>query len=206
MIVMMKPSFALLSLLMAAGLTGCGSQPPITTPTSFEQWNAKDGTFRIDYPSGWEANGGGRNSIQWARITNGNAEIHVEVKFSDSALADVMGAGGGMMGGALGVDQSDLPAPVDAIHAAKQEEVAQEFSNYAEVGEPEAFRPFLGDGRRSEFTATKGLVKLRGYRATILSNDRGIRVVCRCDESDWPVLQPVYVDILNKMTRGSKQI
>jgi hypothetical protein len=201
---MIKSCASMLSLLFFISLVGCGSEP-VAKPETFEQWNAKDGTFRIEYPSDWEAKGGGKNSIQWARFTKGNAEIYVNVKFSDSALADVMGAGGGMMSGALGVDDVDMPSPVAAIHEAKKEEVAQDFSNYTE-GEAEVIRPFLGEGRRSEFTATKGLVQVKGYRATILSNDRGVTVTCRCAESDWPALQAAFAMILEKMTRGSKQI
>jgi hypothetical protein len=205
---MMKSLAVMFGCLVVVVLVGCGSEPPIATPTKFENWNAKDGTFRIDYPADWDANGGGRNSIQWARITKGNAEIHVEVKFSDSALADVMGAGGGMMGvgGPMGIDESDMPSPVIAIHEAKKDEVATDYSNYAEVGEAETFRPMLGEGRRTEFTASKGLVKIRGYRATILNNDRGIKVVCRCAESDWAALQDTFKQILDGMTRGAKEI
>jgi len=206
---MMKSYVSMMSLLLIVSVSGCSSEP-ITAPQTdddYTQWNAKDGTFRIDYPKDWEAKGGGKNSIQWARFTKGNAEIYVNVKFSDSALADVMGAGGGVMdmGGALGVDDEDLPSPVAVIHETKKEEVAQDFSNYTE-GEAEVIRPFLGEGRRSEFSATKALGKVKGYRATILSRDRGITVICRCAESDWPALQPAFEKILNQMTKGSKQV
>ncbi len=178
---MMKSYVSMMSLLLIVSVVGCSSEPIAAPQTDddYTQWNAKDGTFRIDYPKDWEAKGGGKNSIQWARFTKGNAEIYVNVKFSDSALADVMGAGGGVMdmGGALGVDEEDLPSPVAVIHETKKEEVAQDFSNYTE-GEAEVIRPFLGEGRRSEFSATKGSAKSRVIRRRLIQDRASRHLLC----------------------------
>ncbi len=202
---MLKTCLKLPCLVVVAGLIGCGGEP-VKAPTGYLEWNAKDGTFRIDYPNDWEADGGGKQSIQWARFKKGSAEIYVNVRFSESALADVMGAGGGMMGvgGALGVDDSDIPSPVAAVHAQKKDEVAEDYSNYSEE-EAIAIRPSLGEGRKSEFSAAKTLGTVKGYRATIINKDRGITVLCTCSESDWPTLQPAFDKILDQMTRGTKR-
>ena len=203
---MLKSCFTLLSLLLLASMLGCGSAP-VAAPTAYEVWNAKDGTFRIEYPADWTADGGGKQSIQWARFQKGSAEIYVNVKFSDSAMGDIMGAGGGGImdiGGAMGIEDQDLPSPVAAMHASKKDEVAAEYSNYSE-GDAIPIRPMLGDGRKSEFSASKAFGTIKGYRATILNKDRGITVLCTCAESDWPTLQPAYDKILDGMTRGSRQ-
>ncbi len=195
---------ALSLMIVVALISGCSSDP-IEAPASYEKWNAKDGTFLIEYPQGWEADGGGRSGIQWARFKYGDADIHVSVKFSDSVIGDIVGGGGpGVPVGDFGDELAgaDELAAVDVVHASKKEEVAEDFSGYEEK-EAVKISPPLGDGRKSEFT-TSGFTPLHGYRATILNKDRGISVICRCAESDWETLKPAFDRILNSIARGSK--
>ena len=98
------------------------------------------------------------------------------VSFSESAMGDIMEAGGaGMLGGATAItaeEQENLPSAVAVIHDDKKKAFARDYSDYTE-GEAIKIRPPLGEGRKSEFTGKSGLSTVHGYRASILSNDRG---------------------------------
>jgi hypothetical protein len=59
--------------------------------------------------------------------------------------------------------------------------------------DPTIVKTGMMDGRRSEFTGTRTFgAPIHGYRATALSIDRRIRVVCRCSESQWESLKPAF--------------
>ncbi len=197
-----------LGMLVGLALCGC-SQSPVAAPTGYKQWNAKDGTFLIEYPDDWEADGGGKRGVQWATFKKGTAQIDVEVNRSDSIVGDILGAGGGAAGMATGdatLDVEEIP-PVAIIHMDESKRNAMEelFSDY---GEKEALEitPPLGQGRKSEFRGKKGLSQMHGYRATIINGERGIIVICQCREDDWPKLQAAFDKILDGMEFGTPEM
>ena len=178
---------------------GCG-QPPLEAPTAFKEWNAKDGTFCIEYPDDWEPEGGGRNGIQWAKFHKGSALIDVSVSFSESVVGDILSTDGGGV-----ATEEEAFAPVAVIHASKMKAMTDIYSNYREK-EAVAIRPPLGDARKSEFQASKGLTPVHGYRVSILNNNRSITVICHCAEKDWKNLQTAFDRIVDALALGTPSV
>lgn len=192
------------------GTAGCGGGP-VSAPTGYAEWNAKDGTFRIDYPDDWKAEGGGRHSVQWATFTKGSAMIDVKVSFSESVQGDILGGGAGVgqattimgpEGDSSGEDEP--PPPVAILHEAKKKNFAKQYSEYKEQAAIK-IQPSLGEGRKSEFTAATSFRKIHGYRTSILNSNRGITIICQCAEADWNTLKPAFDKILDGVTLGVKE-
>jgi hypothetical protein len=62
----------------------------------------------------------------------------------------------------------------------------------------------LGDGRKSEFVARSGFTtRLRGYRATTMTTNKGVHILCQCTDGNWKTLQPAFDKILESMNIGS---
>ena len=63
----------------------------------------------------------------------------------------------------------------------------------------------LGEGRIAEFTASGGgLVfapDLRGYRVTLLTNNRRITILCHCPEPDFEGLRPTFLAVCRSVSR-----
>ena len=66
------------------------------------------------------------------------------------------------------------------------------------------WRSGAGDARVSEFTAGGGMFaeKVHGYRVTILGSERSIEIICKCPETDWPTLQPVFAKVIASINSG----
>jgi len=183
------------------GVAGCGSGP-VAAPTEFAEYNSPGGTFACEYPKGWQADGGGKRGLEWAKFKSAPAEIKLDAGVAGSLMA---GPGGGSTGE---IPQEVVPElePVHGIHAAGQRDAEQQFSGYKEVGEIEVIEVALGPARRSEFTAASTFGSgLHGYRATALGKDKGVYVYCFCPESDWKTLQPAFDKVLLSLRRGHSE-
>ena len=186
-----------LSIAGAAGLlllTGCAEQS-VPAPTEFSSWTANEGAFQLQYPADWEAEGGGKQGLQWARFKRGGAMIHVRVGVADSVIGDIVGIGDS---GALELtpEEREALAPVTQVHELRKAVMAEEHRNY---DEPTAsnLQLRLGPARKGEFTASKGLRgKIRGYHVTVLSRQHRVTMLCTCPESDWQVLQPAFDTVI----------
>jgi hypothetical protein len=192
-------------------LAGCGES--ITAPTAYKQWNAKDGTFAMEYPEGWNADGGGKSGLQWAEFKKGSCVVTVDTNTSGSLVGDIAGsatAGFGTDGEQVDPKVAEELAPVAASHKFLKDtfagaKIEEQFSNYKEE-EPVAFKSSLGDGRKSAFTASKGMgQKVKGYRATVLSNDKSIIVFASCPQQHWAKLQPAYDKMLDSLALGTPE-
>ena len=186
------------SLLVAVLLiTGCGGSTQI--PTSYVTYNSKGGTFQCEVPAGWEAKGGGKRGPEWAKITSGNAVIHVKAGLVGSLVNDI--------GGGSSVDGGNFPQlePVHVVHVKYAELAAEEYDQYSELpGSPIIHSCPLGPARLSEFTAANAMgVALHGYRASIMGLNKMLTVYCVCLESDWQVLKPSFDKTLATMKRGA---
>jgi hypothetical protein len=187
-------------------VSGCGGKVP--APTSYATWNATDGTFSVQYPEGWTAKGGGKHGVQWAEFSQGSARIRIDVSTETSLIGDIAGS----IGTAAGINDpfsgvsdevAETLAPVAAAHEHYQKAFPVDLAGYKEQ-EPVAYRSGLGDCRKSEFVARSGLTtRLRGYRATGLTTNKGVHVLCQCTDGNWKTLQPAFDKILESMQLGS---
>jgi len=191
-------AIAVYVLVCLLGVPGCGGAVP--APTAFVAYNSPDGRFSCDYPKGWEATGGGKVDMpySYAKFTMGNAEIRVEADFAGSLFGDIAKASGAMAG-------ADAEAPVARVHPMGMRHMKDEYSNYEER-EAKAFQSKgIGEGRRSIFLADQALGgKVFGYRATLLSGDRRITVVCSCPATNWKALKPAFEKVIVSLRLGGR--
>ena len=206
---MIRPVFACQTLLGLVFCLAVGCAEPVAVPKSYAKWTPPDSVFHIEYPEGWKAEGNAKDGRQWAEFSKGNCMITCQTDVSSSLIGDIAESAmsmGGIGGGdaAIPIDpklQEEL-APVAQVHELKMKEPPPEFTRYKE--EPaETFRSQLGDGRKSVFTAKYGISKVKGYRVTALTNDRGITIFCYCPEKDWKKMQPAFDHVLESLSLGS---
>jgi hypothetical protein len=202
---MRKAIFLWLAAAVLLSLVGCGGKVP--APASYKTWKATDGTFVIQYPEGWEAQGGGKQGVQWAEFSYGSARIRIDVSTTSSLIGDIAGSTNTLLG--LNEPLSDVDpelmeemAPVAQAHEFYQKAYPVELSAYKEQ-EPVAYHAPLGDCRKSEFTARSGAArKLRGYRATAMTRDKGVHILCQCTDANWKTLQPAFDRVLASIAYG----
>ncbi len=158
----------------------------------------RDGAFRIRYPTGWKAETGSRpdNVYSWATFTHGSAKIQVN--------ADVQGS---LISGSDSVRQheegSEL-APVHVAHEHHKKAVAEEYSDYKESAPALFTGSTLGEGRVAAFTASGGGLfgsTLRGYRVTLLTNDRRVTILCHCPADEFARLKPTFLAVCRSLAR-----
>jgi hypothetical protein len=185
------------------GFAGCGSAP-VSAPSSYAEFNSKGGTFALKYPQGWQADGGGKRGLEWAKFTSGSAEIKVDTGVTGSLSADIAQS---KLGGDSSVPIPPEEEPIHGVHLMRQKDAEQQFSGYKEVGSVEVIDVSLGPARRSEFTADTTFGSgLHGYRATMLGKDKDVTVYCTCPESDWATLQAAFDEVLKSVKRGQAEL
>jgi hypothetical protein len=190
-------------LTLISALAGCGE--PLTTPKAFKKFNAKDGTFAVEYPDTWKAEGGGGQGIQWAEFSKGSALVTINTNISGSVIADIAGSTNpGLDGDAIDPKEAEKLAPAAAAHNwIKQDPTRfEKFKKYEEQ-EPTKITPPIGEGRKSLFTATSGGRKLKGYRITIPTNDKALIIFAYAPEKDWSKVQGAYDSMFDKMEFGT---
>lgn len=177
-------------------VAGCSGQ--VAMPTSYQNYNAKDQSFAIDYPANWEAVGGGQSGFYSARFTSGSASVKVSADMTGSVVADIAKSQATMAGG----ENIEELKPIVKVHAMGKQQMAEEWGKYEE-NEPANVNSGFGESRQSEFKASSGFGgKVRGSRLTALSVDRRITVVAVCKERDWDKLKPVFDKMIASLQRG----
>src|SRR5262245_61326677 len=175
--------------------SGCGGAVP--APTAFKEYPSPSGRFACEYPEGWDVSGAGKpdSPNSWAKFKKGSAEIQVEADLAGSLLGDIAKSGGGM--------GNDAEPPVAKIHPMGKRQMQEDYSNYDERDAKVVQSQRLGEGRRSTFTATQSLGgKIYGYRATYLSGDRRITVICKSPATNWQALKPAFERVINSVRGG----
>jgi hypothetical protein len=175
---------------------GCGS---VTAPSSYTEYNAKNGSFKCQRPADWETKGGGRG-FHKASFKSGPASIVLLAKVDGSLLGDI--AGGRMAG-------DDVPEELTAeaqVHELYLRQAEEDFGNYEEK-DAEVIKTDLGNGRISEFTASGAFgEKVRGFRATVLAHNECITVIAKCPEKHWDNLKPAFEKVINSLGRGEAEL
>lgn len=159
---------------------------------------SKDGAFKLRHPEGWESKSGSRpdNTYSWAEFTKGSARIRVDADIKGSLMAGP---------NVFGSDEEGAEHPVAAAHELNQKTVAEQYTDFKE-SEPVPFQgDKMGEGRLATFTAKGGgLVfapDLQGYRATFLTNDRRITILCHCPETEFEKLKPAFLAVCRLVSR-----
>ena len=137
-------------------------------PTAYTAFNSKPGTFACEYPEGWQAEGGGKRGLEWAKFTSGPAEIRVDTGVGASLIGDIASSAAKMDG-----EETPEEAPILAVHAAYTEDFEKDYKDYKEVTPVEEIDINMGPMARNEFTASGTFGSgLHGYRATALTGTR----------------------------------
>jgi hypothetical protein len=181
----------------------CGCSSPASVPQSYKPYNCKDGTFSIQYPDKWEAQGGGKGTYAWAKFTSGNAEILVNTSVASSLIGDIASAG--TM--ASGMDGASDPSrePVAKVHEMEREGFEEDEG--VKEKPPVVIQTKMNDGRKSEFTGSKTFGgAIHGYRTTVLGHDYRLRVVCTCSQAQWKVLQPAFDKVIESLAPGRPEM
>jgi hypothetical protein len=191
------PAFVL-AVSMCLLSTGCGSK--VEAPTSFDVWKDGDGAFSIEYPSDWDASGGGKNGVKWAEFTQGSATIKLDFNMVASLIGDLSqaGAGAGFQQEPIDPEELILRAPVHKAHLFGKKAAELNYPGYAETA-PIVYRCKIGDSRKSEFKSSSIGGSIRGYRATSLTLNHGVLLYCTCAPSDWEDLKPAFDRILESL-------
>jgi hypothetical protein len=176
--------------------SGCGAER-VPAVKKWGEYHGKDGQFSCQYPKTWEATGGGSSGhgYSWAKFKRGGALIEIRADFKGSIMGDIGKSFGG------GDQDAEKRALLNLHEMGKKEIGEEEFSGYKEK-KPVEFQAGFGDGYKSEFTAAGSFGgKTHGYRATTLSNDRRITVLCTCPESNWKTLKPAFDKVIASVKR-----
>ncbi len=188
---------------MATAFAGCGGE--VVVPDSYDVWDSGEGSFAIEYPTGWKSEGNSKRNA-WAKFTSGSALIRVETNVTGSLIGDMASTGMGDMAGMdLAAKDMEELAPVAKVHEFEKDLFAQNYNGYEETA-IETVRTGLGDTRKAEFTAAGSFGgELKGYRATALGPEKRVRVTCACSADDWETLQPVFEHVVESLGRGKAQ-
>ncbi len=202
-------SYRLLVNAMAVALLGTllpGCAPAkIPVPDSFTEYNSQDGTFAINYPEGWDAEGTGNRSrgLAYAIFRKGPMEIRLDASFFDS-LASGGGMGQALVGKVGGVEEAALLPPEQMIQEKNLAWFEEEFKDFKEDA-GELVRIPLGAAYISEFSGQKGWLKVKGIRAAIMGRDRSISFHAYCPASKWENFGPIYRKMFDELKAGVEQ-
>jgi hypothetical protein len=172
-----------------------GALPEGDAGLATQDFGAKDGSFACKYPPGWETKGGaaGDNSFGWGSFEKDYAKIKIEADVAGSLMSGIAHPHG---------DQEGEEPPVVTAHNLNKKKVADSLEKYQE-SDAQAFKSEgLGDGRIAEFTAGGGGLfgsKIHGYRATLLSNDRRVGILCQCPEKEWSKYKPIFFAVIKSL-------
>lgn len=188
---------------------GCGPDAA-KAPVGFTAYSPSDKAFACKLPNGWKrvesAAGGIMSGIT---VTEGNAKINIVADLGQSLVADMAAAQNAQMSNVEGMLPPGAPTPklvppIEKLHKANKKGIKSKFKDYQEDQMQTLVAP-IGEGRFSEFTGDAGFFsggKVRGYRATALSGERGISAYCVCPEKDWETLKPAFQTVLGSIGAG----
>jgi hypothetical protein len=187
---------AMLVICTAMAISGCSE--PAVVPTSYQIYNHKDGSFKIEYPQGWTVTSGGKGQLAHATFTSGDAFISVKTSLVGSLKGDIAQSMGVTAGGTEG--GAERP-PVAEVHESEKKSF-EEDEGVTEKA-PVAVNTGFGDARKSEYTGSKTFGgDIHGYRATTLGRDLEIRVICECSEDQWNALKPIFDKVIESVSKG----
>jgi hypothetical protein len=186
-------------------IVGCAPAAKVEVPTEFTEYNLKDGTAAINYPTGWEAEGTGSRSRgrAYATFRQGDYEIRLDASFADS-LASGGGAAQAMIGKMGGVDAPELLPPEEMIQKKNLSWFEEQFKAYEE-DEGELIRIPLGNAFVNNFSGQRNWLKIKGMRAAIMARDRSVSFHAFCPASKWETFGPIFRKMFEELKPGVVQ-
>ena len=156
----------------------------VAAPASYSTYTAIDNSFSCDKPAGWDMHetGATNGNLATVRFENGHARVRVISDATGSVMGDIQSAGNANL-----PPEQQVPA-VQKLHMQDVAVLANDLPGYQEK-DPETFQSAFGDSRVSEWTADGDQ---HGYRATMLSHERELTVICFCPERNWAMLKPSF--------------
>lgn len=176
--------------------SGCGQ---VTVPKKFKEFNAKDGTVKLERPDGWEQKRGTAKKFRSVAFQSGPAKIRV--------LGDVTGSL--MAGPGSSMETEDVPEELTAVAQIHEELTLKQLSD--ELGEldvksTDMLQTGFGNTRRSEFTVSGTLGgTTHGYVVTALGHDKRVRVISTCPDKHWKSLKPAFDKVVESMGPGQRE-
>jgi hypothetical protein len=173
-------------------LSGCAGGGPVPAPTAYTRFDSKDRQYMVEYPEGWQITAAGGNSLlSRSAFEMGSAKIAIT---ADQA--------GSLMAGPARPPEPGEEPPVARMHEMSKDKLTDEIPGVEEQA-AQPVKSVVGEGRVSEFSAVGSLGrKIKGYRATFLTRDRRLVVICQCSESDWENLKPAFMKVIQSIAPG----
>lgn len=168
----------------------------IPAPQTFTTYTAMDNSFTCDEPGGWDTESGAAGGINsGALFQRSGAKIDIDTDLAGSLQGDMTRVFNAQMGDSMPGVQ--LKSPVEVLHERGESAMKEKLSDYQEQPYTKLSTD-LGEGCCSEFTGNGGLLvgKVHGYRVTMLSSERRVKIVCQCPESSWKTLQPAFMRVI----------
>jgi hypothetical protein len=173
----------------AVTIAGCAGRAAI--PTSYSTYNSPDGTFKIQYPADWTSEGGAKGQFAWAKFTSGHAEIEVDSNAIGSLISNMVTSS----------NPEDI-TPVAGVHEFERQAFEDDDSSYKEEKAVTVLTG-MSDARISEYTTSTAFGgSVHGYRVTSLTNDKRVRIICKCPESEWKDLKPAFDKVIASLGMG----
>ncbi len=163
----------------------------VAAPTVYKTYTAIDNSFSCDQPGGWTLHetGATNGNLATASFEEGHARVRVISDATGSIMADTMAASNANL-----PPEQQVP-PVQKLHTQDEKQLAADLPGYKEE-DAQPFQSAFGESRVSEWTADGGL---HGYRATMLSHERELTVICFCPERNWAALKPAFQRIISSV-------
>ncbi len=172
----------------------------VPAPASYKAYTALDGSFVCDRPVGWKTKEAGSPGGSRAMVTFESGKVIIEVEADASKL---MTASSSDLNPYAATPFAKILPMIDQMH---QKDVAQWMDALPNFQEKpaEPYTSKFGEARVSEWTASKGNIKLHGYRVTMASTDRKISVFCLTPERNWKILQSAFQRIITSVGPGGQ--
>lgn len=171
----------------------------VPAPAAYKAYTALDGSFACDRPVGWKTKEAGRPGGTRAMVTFESDKVVVEVESDASKL---MTASSNETNPYAATPFAKVMPMVQEMHEKDVQQWMDALPNFKEKP-AEPYESKFGDARVSEWTASKGNIKLHGYRVTMASTDRQITIFCLTPERNWRILEPAFQRIITSVGPGS---
>lgn len=171
----------------------------VPAPAAYKPYTALDGSFVCDRPIGWKTKEAGMSGGSRAMVSFSSDKVLIRV---ESDATKMMIASIGDTNPLASTPFAKIVPMVQKMHDQDMQQWVNALPNFKEKP-AEPYQSKFGDARVSEWTASKGNIKLHGYRVTMAGTDRAVSVFCLTPERNWKILEPAFQRIITSVGPGS---